>query len=714
LTDATYTEETKVNNRCTSLITPVAAMCLLGACAEDEMPTPTVEKKPTELEMHGDVRVDDYYWLRERDNPDVIAYLEAENDYVDTALADSAGLRERLFDEMRSRIKEDDSSAPYKHGDYYYYRRYEAGLEYPIYARRKGSMDAEEQILLDVNALAGDEPYFAVSGFRVSPDHTKAGFGVDTVGRRFNTLRFIDLETGEEIADRIENVTPNFAWAEDSNTLFYTKQHPETLRAQWIYRTNLDSADAELIFEETDETFETTVYKSLSGEFIYIGSSSTTSREAHYLPADAPETAPVLFLAREADHEYSVTDGGDRFLVWSNENAENFQLYEVPLDDTSKDAWSVLVPHREDVLIERAGAFAGHIVVIGRRDGLPYTEIIDRMSGERHALDFGEDAFDAGPGSNYEFDSTTYRYSYESMTTPDSVIDYDMANRERTVIKELEIPGGFNRNDYQSEHLLATARDGTEIPVSLVYRKGTEMDGQSPLLQHGYGSYGLNSRVTFSTTRLSLLDRGFIFAVAHIRGGSEMGRHWYFDGRQHNKMNSFTDFIDVSKFLIEQGYTSPEHLYARGASAGGLLMGAVVNMAPELYNGVVAGVPFVDVITTMLDPDIPLTTFEYDEWGNPNVKEDYDYILAYSPYDQVAHQDYPNMLVTSGLHDSQVQYWEPTKWVAKLRDYKTDDNLLLLKTDMQAGHSGKTGRFQYLEDYALEYGFLLVLENITE
>ena len=678
------------------------------------MSTPTVAKKPKELEIHGDIRVDDYYWLRERDNPDVIAYLETENDYLDSAMSDSAGLRERLFSEMRSRIKEDDSTAPYRHGDYYYYQRFETGLEYPIYCRRKGSMEAEEQVLLDVNELAGDEPYFAVNGFRVSPDHKKAAFGVDTVGRRFYTLRFIDLETGEEISDRIEDVTSNVAWAADSETLFYTKQHPETLRWQWIYRTSLGSADSGLVYEEADETFYLFVNKSISGKFLYLNGLSTTMSEVRYIPADAPDTAPAVFLPREPEHEYVVTDGGDRFLVWSNEDAENFQLFEVPLDDTSKGAWSPLVPHREDVLIEQAAAFAGHILVMGRREGLPYTEIVDRASGETHVLDFGEAVFRSNPGDNFEFDSTTYRYEFESMTTPDSVFDYDLVKRERTLIKEQEIPGGFNRNDYRSERLLATARDGTKIPVSLVYRKDTEMDGNSPLLQYGYGSYGFSYPVTFSSSRLSLLDRGFVVAVAHIRGGSEMGRQWYLDGRQHNKLNTFTDFIDVSRFLIAQSYTSPEHLYARGASAGGLLMGAVVNMAPEVYNGVIAGVPFVDVITTMLDPDIPLTTSEYDEWGNPNVKEDYDYMLAYSPYDQVARQTYPNMLVTSGLHDSQVQYWEPTKWVAKLREYKTDDNLLLLKTNMQAGHSGKTGRFQYLEDIALEYGFLLVLEGITE
>ena len=700
--------------RATCLFFISIALLLLGACAEDKASAPAVEKKPRELEVHGDVRVDDYYWLRERDNPEVIAYLEAENDHLETSLADSAGLRERLVDEMRSRIKEVDSTAPYKHDEFYYYRRFEEGLEYPIYCRRKGSMEADEEILLDVNKIAGDEPYFAVAGFRVSPDHKKAAFGVDTVGRRFYTLRFIDLETGEEIAERIENVTPNLAWAADGTTFFYTKQHPETLRWQWIYRSALGSGDGELVFEETDETFYAYLYKSASDKFIYINSGSTTFSEVRYVSADAPVAGLSVFHPREADHEYSVTDGGDRFYVWSNENAENYQLYEVPLEDTSKDAWSTLVAHRDEVLIEGALAFASHVVLIGRRDGLPYTEIIDRASNDTHALEFGEEAYLAFPGYNHEFDTTAYRYRYESMTTPDSVIDYDMVKRERTLIKEQEIPGGFNRSDYQAERLMATARDGTKVPVSLVYRKGTVMDGTSPLLLHGYGSYGSSYSVSFKTSRLSLLDRGFIVGIAHIRGGSEMGRRWYLDGRQHNKMNTFTDFIDVSKFLVAQGYTSPEHLYAEGASAGGLLMGAVANMAPELYNGIVAGVPFVDAVTTMLDPGIPLTTSEFDEWGNPNDKEDYDYMLAYSPYDQVSRQAYPNMLVTSGLHDSQVQYWEPTKWVAKLREYKTDDNLLLLKTDMQAGHSGKTGRFQYLEDEALEYGFLLVLEGITE
>jgi oligopeptidase B len=697
-----------------ALVICCIALFVLGGCSDGEITAPMAAKKPKELEAHGDVRVDDYFWLRERENPEVISYLEAENAYTESVMAETAGLQQRLYDELKSRINPDDATAPYKHGDYYYYQRFEEDLDYPIYVRRPGSMEADEEILLDVNELAGDEEFFAVSGFQVSPDHSRAMYGVDTVGRRFYTLNFIDLETGEAIREPIVNVTPNSTWASDSETVFYTKQHPETLRWQWIYRAQIGADDSELIYEEEDETFTTYVYKSLSEKFIYISSSATTESEARYIRSDAPLSDPQLFLAREDNHEYSVIDGGDRFFVVSNENAQNFQLFEAPLDDTAKSAWSLVVPHRDNVMINDIEAFSKYLVLWGRRSGLPYFEVIDRASGETHSIDFGEEAYLAYPGSNYEFDSGAFRYGYESMTTPGSDYDHDMQSRERTLVKEREVPGGFDRNQFQTERRFATARDGTKVPVSLVYKKDTVMDGESPLLLHGYGSYGANYDPSFSSSRLSLLDRGFIVAIAHIRGGGEMGRHWYLDGRQFQKMNTFTDYIDVSKFLIEQGYTSPEHLYAEGASAGGLLMGAVLNMAPELYNGALAGVPFVDAITTMLDEEIPLTALEWEEWGDPREKDFYDYMLSYSPYDQVSAQDYPNVLVTTGLHDSQVQYWEPAKWVAKLREYKTDDNILMLKTDMAAGHGGKTGRFQYLEDVAFEYGFLMMLEGIKE
>jgi len=687
---------------------------LISGCADDSGGPPVADKRPVELVSHGDVRIDDYFWLNERDNPDVIAYLDAENAYADSVLADASGLKQRLVDEMTARIKQEDVSAPYRHGDYLYYRRYEEGKEYPIYCRRNGSMDADEEVLLDVNVEAGDAPYYSVRGFKVSPDHTLASWGVDTVGRRFYDLHFIDLETGAKLPDVIENATSNFRWAADNQTVIYSKQHPETLRWERVYRYILGSDRNDLVYEESDETFGTYVYESISGKYIFIASTSTLSTEIRYLESDSPGEKPRVFLPREEEHEYFVIDGGDRFYVTSNEGAANFQLFEASLDNTAKETWSVVLPHRDDVLIESVNVLRDHIIVSDRRAGLAQLEVIDRGSGELHIIDVGERVYDAFSGDNYEFDSTVFRYGYESMTTPESVYDYDLVARERQMIKEREVLGGFSRNNYVSERLWATARDGTKIPVSLVHRKGIELNGQNPLLQYAYGSYGSSIDPGFSSNLLSLLDRGFVYAIAHIRGGSEMGRQWYYDGRQFKKMNTFTDFIDVSKFLVEQGYTSPDRLYARGGSAGGLLMGAVLNLAPDMYNGVSTRVPFVDVVTTMLDESIPLTSGEWDEWGDPRRKEFYDYMLSYSPYDQVKRQDYPNVLVTTSLHDSQVQYWEPAKWVAKLRDHKTDNNLLLLQTDMQAGHGGKTGRFQSLEDAALYYTFFLHLEGIAE
>jgi len=692
----------------------LVSVILISGCADDSGGPPVADKRPVELVSHGDVRIDDYFWLNERDNLDVIAYLDAENAYADSVLADASGLKQRLVDEMTARIKQEDVSAPYRHGDYLYYRRYEEGKEYPIYCRRKGSMDAEEEVLLDVNVEAGDAPFYSVRGFKVSPDHKLAAWGVDTVGRRFYDLHFIDLETGAKLPDLIENVTSNFRWAADNQTVIYSKQHPETLRWERVYRYVLGSDRNDLVYEESDETFSIYVYESISGKYLFIASTSTLSTEIRYLESNAPGEKHKLFLPREEDHRYFVIDGGDRFYVMSNDGAVNFRLFEAPLDNTAKDDWTIVLPHRDDVLIESVDVLRDHIIVTDRRAGLTQLEVIDRGSGELHIIDVGDRVYEAFSGDNYEFDSTVFRYDYESMTTPESVYDYDLVARERQMIKEKEVLGGFSRNNYISERLWATARDGTKIPVSLVHRKGIELNGQNPLLQYAYGSYGSSIDPGFSSNLLSLLDRGFVYAIAHIRGGSEMGRQWYYDGRQFEKMNTFTDFIDVSKFLVEQGYTSPERLYARGGSAGGLLMGAVLNLAPDMYNGVSARVPFVDVVTTMLDESIPLTSGEWDEWGDPRRKEFYDYMLSYSPYDQVKRQDYPNVLVTTSLHDSQVQYWEPAKWVAKLRDHKTDNNLLLLQTDMQAGHGGKTGRFQSLEDAALYYTFFLHLEGIAE
>ena len=692
----------------------LTSVVVFSACTDNPATPPAAEKRPVELESHGHVRVDNYFWLNERDNPEVIAYLEAENAYTDAMLADTSGLKQRLVDEMAARMKQEDVSAPYRHGEYFYYRRYEEGRDYPVYCRRKGSLTADEEVLLDVNVAAGDAPFYSLRGFQVSPDHRFAVYAVDTVGRRIYDLYFIDLETGEKLPDVVEGATSNFRWAADSRSIVYARQHPETLRWERVYRHALGSDSSDLVYEETDETFSAYVYGSISGKYLYIASISTLSTEIRYLDAAVPDAEPAVFLPRETEHEYFVTDGGDRFYVISNDNAENFQLFETPLADTSKKAWSVVLPHRDDVLIESADVLRNHVIVSTRRAGVTQLEVIERDGGESHVIDVGEEVYEAFAGDNYEFDATVFRFDYESMTTPESVYDYDLVARERRMVKEKEVLGGFDRGNYLSERLWATARDGTKIPVSLVYRKGIELNGRNPLLQYAYGSYGSSIDPGFSSNLLSLLDRGFVYAIAHIRGGSEMGRQWYYDGRQLRKMNTFTDFVDVSKFLVEQGYTSPQQLYARGGSAGGLLMGAVLNIAPEMYNGVSTRVPFVDVVTTMLDESIPLTAGEWDEWGDPREKAFYDYMLSYSPYDQVKRQDYPNVLVTTGLHDSQVQYWEPAKWVAKLRDYKTDDNLLLLQTDMQAGHGGKTGRFQSLEDAALYYAFFLHLEGIAE
>lgn len=697
------------------LVAVILALALPACTAKDTSSTPpSPTKRPVTLEQHGDKRIDNYYWLRERENPEVIAYLEAENAYTEAALGPFKGLQGILYEEMKSRIKPDDESAPYRRGDYFYYIRYEEGNEYPIYARKKGSLNANEQVMLDVNKLAGDADYFAVSNFSVSPDDRIAAYGVDTVGRRFYDIYFLDLESGQLLADVVKDTTSNFEWANDSQTVLYGKQHPETLRSYQVFRHRLGGASDSLVYEEPDETNYLYLAKSLSSAYFYLVSSQTLSTEVRYLSADRPNDEPTVFLPREADHEYLVSDGADRFYVLSNDDAENFKLLETPLDDTSKAAWKEVVAPREAALIESFEVFADYLVITVLENALTQMEVIDRDSGNTKRIDFGEEVYTAYADDNYEYDVDLFRYTYESMTTPESTYDYNLKNEAQSLIKERPIVGSFNRSNYRTERLFATARDQTQIPISIVYRVGMEKNGRNPLLQYAYGSYGSSTLPTFNSDRLSLLDRGFIFAIAHIRGGSEMGRDWYYDGRQLKKKNTFTDFIDVSKFLIEAGYTSPQHLYAYGGSAGGLLMGAVLNMAPELYNGVFAAVPFLDVVTTMLDADIPLTSGEWDEWGDPRMKEYYEYILSYSPYDNVRKTSYPNILVTTGLQDSQVQYWEPAKWVAKLREYKTDDKLLVLKTDMSAGHSGKTGRYRRLEDAALYYSFFLGLEGIRE
>lgn len=677
-----------------------------------EIPTPpTVEIRPKQLEAHGHVRVDNYYWLNQRDNPEVLAYLEAENAYMDALTAHTNDLQKELFDEIKGRIKQDDTSVPYLKDGHFYYSRVEDGDQYPSYCRKRGNLDGLEQVLLDMNAMAEGHDFYAIGGRNVSPNGELLLFGVDTSGRRIYTLQIKDLTTGKFLDDVIPDVTSNTAWANDGKTLFYSRKDPKTLRSYQVWRHELGQSVEQdvLVFEETDDTFRCYVTKSASKRFLMIVSSQTVSDEVRYLDADKPTGEFQVFTPRGRNHEYSVDHFGDHFYVRTNDEAKNFRLMRTPVTDTGRANWEEVIPQRDGVFLEDFQIFRDHLVVSERENGLNQIQIRPWSGKGAHYLDFGEPAYAARPTANFEFNTTVLRYSYTSMTTPHSTYDYDMPTRAKTLLKKDEVLGGFSRDDYVSERIYATARDGTRVPISIVYHKDFAKDGEHPLLQYAYGSYGSSSDARFSAARLSLLDRGFAFAIAHVRGGSENGRSWYEDGKLFNKLNTFTDFIDCSEHLITEGYTSSPRLFALGGSAGGLLMGAVANMRPDLYGGIVAAVPFVDVVTTMLDDTIPLTTFEYDEWGNPNELAAYDYMLSYSPYDQVTSQAYPNLLVITGLEDSQVQYFEPAKWVAKLRALSTSDNVLLLKTTMEAGHGGASGRFNQYEDIAFQYAFMLDL-----
>ena len=686
---------------------------------------PTATPKPHELTTHGHTRVDPYYWLNERDNPDVIAYLEAENAYTEQVLAPVNALREKLFDEMKGRIRQQDESVPYRENNYFYYTRFVEGGEYPLYCRKRGSLDGPEEVLFNGNDLAEGHDYYDLGGYEVSDDEQLAIFCEDTVSRRLYTLRVKNLTTGELLPEVIADVEAgSFAWATDNRTFFYLKKDPQTLLGYQVYRHQLgtDPATDVLVYEETDNQFYMGLGRMKSRKYIAIVSEQNgVASEYQLLEAANPTGAFRTFLPRRKGHEYDVSHVGDQFYVRTNWEAENFRLMVVaehlpqpPADAlTDPAAWQEVIPHRPDVFLQQMDLFASHLVLGERREGLMHLRIIHQPTQEEHYLDFGEPAYVASISYNPDFNTNLLRFGYASMTTPGSVYDYNMDTRQKTLLKQQEVLGGFDREHYVSERRYATARDGARVPVSLVYRAGTPLDGSAPLLQYAYGSYGYSTEPGFSSSRLSLLDRGFIFAIAHIRGGQEMGRRWYEDGKLLKKMNTFTDFVDVSLFLIEQRYTSAEKLFAMGGSAGGLLMGAVVNLRPDLYRGVVAAVPFVDVVTTMLDESIPLTTGEFEEWGNPKIKEYYDYMLSYSPYDNVEAKAYPNLLVMTGLHDSQVQYWEPAKWVARLRALKTDPNQLLLHTNMDAGHGGASGRFAALKDVALEYAFLLNLAGIS-
>ncbi len=680
----------------------------------DQMEPPIADKRPRELTIHGDTRVDPYYWLRERDNPEVIAYLEAENAYREAVMKDTEALEEKLYEEMVGRIKQEDESVPYMDNGYYYYVRYVEGKEYPVFCRKKGTLEAGEEVMADVNEMAEGHDYFQVSGISVSPDNRYAAMGIDTVSRRKYTIRIKDLETGEMLADEIPVTTGRAVWANDSKTLFYTKKDDLTLRSHAIFRHMMgtDASADVMVYEETDDTFGTYVTKSKSKMYIVIGSSSTLTSECRVMPADEPGGEFRVIHPRERGLEYSVEHFGDHFYIVTNLDAVNFRLMKTPVERTGKEYWEEVIGHREEVFLEGIELFRDYLVVEERKEGLINLRVIRWEDGSEYYVDMGEEVYTAGISVNPEFDTGLLRYAYSSMTTPVSTYDYNMDTREKTLMKQQEVLGDFDPSNYEAKRIYATAGDGKKIPMSIVSRKGMVRNGSNPTLLYGYGSYGITQDPGFNSSRLSLLDRGFVFAMAHIRGSQVYGRPWYEDGKLLKKMNTFTDFIHCAEHLIKENYTAPEHLYAMGGSAGGLLIGAVINLRPDLFNGVIAAVPFVDVVTTMLDDDIPLTTSEYDEWGNPNQEAYYRYMLSYSPYDNVEAQDYPNMLVTTGLHDSQVQYWEPAKWVAKLRDMKTGDNLLLLYCNMDTGHGGASGRFERYRETAMEYAFLLKLEDI--
>ena len=682
---------------------------------------PVAAKKPTNLAAHGDVRVDNYFWLNDffkkgPDSSNVVAYLQAENKYYDTMMAGTKDLQEKLYLEMKGRIKEKDESVPVFKNGYYYYNRVIEGKDYYVACRKKGNLDAAEEILLDVNAMAEGYEYYRIGGSEVSPDNKLLAYGVDTVSRNEFTVHIKNLETGEIYKDAIPRSTGGAVWATDNKTIFYTSQNPVTLLSEKIKRHTLgtDAGSDVVVYEEKDPSNYIGVGKTKSDEFIVIVSSATLSSEYRILPANEPMGAFKVFQPRMKEVLYDVEHANGLFYIRTNMNAKNFKVMTSSPSNTNVTAWTDLIPHKDSILIEGLDVFKNHIAVSERKNGLTQIHIINTNSKAEHYLDFGEPSYTANPMYTPEYNTDVIRYNYTSLVTPSSVYDYNMNSKEKKLMKQQEVVGGYNTADYVTERLYATAKDGTKVPVSIVYKKGYKKDGTSPLLLYGYGSYGASMDASFSSGRISLLDRGFAFAIAHIRGGQEMGRQWYEDGKLFKKKNSFTDFIDCADFLISEQFTSKEHLYAMGGSAGGLLMGAVVNMRPELWKGIVAQVPFVDVINTMSDASIPLTTNEYDEWGNPANKESYDYMKSYSPYDNVEKKAYPNMLVTTGLHDSQVQYFEPAKWVAKLREMKTDSNYILLYTNMDAGHGGASGRYKVLKDRAREFAFLFALEGIKD
>jgi oligopeptidase B len=699
------------------VILGLSFVALMTQCTMNETPNtgePIAKEVAHEMTIHGDTRNDEYYWMRDRENPEVIDYLNSENAYREQIMKGTEKLQERLYEEIVGRIKKDDSSVPYLLDGYYYYTRFEGEKEYPLYCRKKGSLEADEEVMLDVNELAEGHSYYQIAGLSIHPNNQKIAFGVDTISRRIYTIYTKDLVTGAIDIVTENECTGGSTWSADGNYLFYTVKDLETLRSNKIKRWDAQGGSHELIFEEDDETFTCFVYKSKSRKYLMIGSSSTMADEHRFLAADNPTGKFQVIQPRERGLEYSTSHFGDYFYIRTNaDEATNFKLMKAPVEAPSKENWTDVLPHDENVLFTDMELFEEYLVTEERSNGLVRIRI-QPWGGEAYYLPFEEETYTAYVGNNPSFDQKHLRYGYTSLTTPGSVIDYDFATGEKTVRKEQEVLGGYDKSKYETKRIWATADDGKKVAMSIVYRKDLiREDGPNPTLLYGYGSYGYTIDPSFSTVRLSLLDRGFVYAIAHIRGSQYMGRPWYEDGKMFNKINTFTDFIACGDALIEQGYATSETLMAMGGSAGGLLMGAVVNMRPDLFRGVIAAVPFVDVVTTMLDESIPLTTGEFDEWGNPKNKDSYDYMLSYSPYDQVKAQDYPALLITTGLHDSQVQYWEPAKWIARLRKKRTNkDEVLLMYCNMETGHGGASGRFEALKETAMEYAFFLDLMGI--
>lgn len=700
------------------ILVALTVLLQFAACQQnkkEKMTAPSAKKIKMEFNEFGKTRIDNYYWLNDREDQEVIEYLEAENAYTKSVLSETEALQEKIYEEIVGRIKQTDMSVPYDLNGYTYYTRYEEGKEYPVYCRKKLKDGSEEEVMLDGNAMAVGHPFFQIGGWEVSTNNKMLVYSVDTVSRRKYTIHFKNLETGEVFEESIPNTSGNVTWANDNKTVFYAMRD-ETLRPYKIFKhkIGIPVEDAELVYHEEDPTFSAYVYKTKSDKFLVIGLGSTLSNEYRILDASKPKGDFKVFQERTKDLEYSISQQGNKWLVLTNLDAKNFRLMECPLGKTSVENWKEVIPNRADVLLEDVDVFADFYVLTERENGLINFRVFDLKKKTDYYVEFGEKDYYAYTNSNPDYKSKMLRYSYTSLKTPTTVYDYHMITKESTFLKQYEVEGGYNPDDYQTERVYALARDGVKVPVSIVYKKGFKKDGTQPLLLYAYGSYGYSMESTFSSSRLSLLDRGFAFAIAHVRGGQELGREWYDNGKMLNKKNTFFDFIDCGKFLVEQKFTSSDKMFAAGGSAGGLLIGAVINYEPKLFKGLIAAVPFVDVVTTMLDESIPLTTGEYDEWGNPNEEKYYDYMLSYSPYDNVEAKDYSNLLVTTGLHDSQVQYWEPAKWVAKLRELKTDDNILLLHTNMDFGHGGASGRFERYKEVAMEDAFMLMLLGIYQ